>query len=302
MSRLNRFLVVLAAALLLGSAAITSALAQDVKASPTPAAGTGAGNDQTPPTPQNGQKPAPNKSKANTPDDVEVRIEPIIWVPTTDSTVSIGDPRFTGTKTFNGVVTPAEAISDLHFGLSGRIEGRDGRWGGFGEFLYFSLGAPATVKGIGGTLNDNLGMAQLSGFYRVTQGDIPVDFVAGMRLAGTSVNLDFSSAQFKVLGGQGFNVTRSDTVVDPVLGARVAFPLSKKMFFQIYGDYGGFGIGNNQQTWRGQGTFGMDMCENTRLLLGYCAINFSGSRGIGTSLVQTNTTFRGPVLGVSFKL
>jgi hypothetical protein len=143
---------------------------------------------------------------------------------------------------------------------------------------------------------------QLSGFYRVARGRVPVDLVAGLRIGSVTNTLDFNGARIVALGGQGFRVSRATTAIDPIIGARVTFPLGKLLSLQVYGDYGGFGLGDDQHTWRAQGVLGYDVTPSVRLLLGYTAINMSSRQGTGTTTVHFDNTFRGPSLGASFKL
>ena len=214
----------------------------------------------------------------------------------------MGDPRLQRAVSVDGTVTPGEMLPHMHVSIAGRVEGRDGRWGGFGEIFYASDSQSAKVLGVGGTLNTKMTMGQIAGFYRVNPGEVPVDLVAGVRIANLSNQLDFSNSHFAGLNNQGFDITKGHTDLYPVIGARVAFPLAKKLTFQIYGDYGGFGMGNNLQTWRAQGTFGYDMSQTTRLALGYTAIGYSGNRGSGVTADKYNATFYGPTIGLSFKL
>lgn len=284
--------IALSALLLGGASSLTLA-------APAPAAAVAQADANAAPTPAPSPAAAPSPSSS---DDSEVRIEPVIWLPTTNASVTVGDARFNRTLSLNGTVTPGEMLPHMHVSFAGRVEGRDGRWGGFGEIFYSSDSQSAKIAGVGGTLNTKMTMGQIAGFYRVNPGEVPVDLVAGVRIAGLSNQLDFSSARFPILGNQGFDVTRSHTNLYPIIGARVGFPLAKKLSFQVYGDYGGFGIGNNLQTWRAQGTFGYDMSTTTRLTLGYTAIGYSGNHGNDVTTDKYNATFHGPTVGVSFKL
>lgn len=245
---------------------------------------------------------ASSQSKDAPADDSEVRISPLVWLPTANASVTIGDNRFNRTLSLDGTVTPSETLPNLHISFTGAIEGRSGRWGGVGEIFYISTSQPAKIAGVGGTLSNKMTLSQVSGFYRVIPGKVPVDLVAGVRIASLENNLDFSSARFAVLGNQGFDVTRSKTDFYPIVGARVGLPISNKLGFRVYGDYGGFGIGNNLQTWRAQGVFGYDICSTVRLDAGYSAVGFSGNSGNGVTSYRYNTTFHGPVFGASFKI
>lgn len=280
-------------ALLLGGAASLAT------AAPAPAAAVAQADANAAPTPVPSPAATPNPSSS---DDSEVRIEPLIWLPTTNASITVGDARFNRTLSLDGTVTPGQLLPHLHVAVAGRIEGREGRWGGFGEIFYSSDSQSAKIAGVGGTLNTKMTMGQIAGFYRVNPGEVPVDLVAGVRIAGLSNQLDFSSAHFAVLGNQGFDITKSRTNLYPIIGARVAFPVAKKLTFQVYGDYGGFGIGNDLQTWRAQGTFGYDVSQTTRMTLGYTAIGYSGNHGTNITRDKYNFTFHGPTVGISFKL
>ena len=296
----RRFLSALALSASLLSGVSQSAWAAPVTAPQPPAAIAQAGGETAPPSSSKPEAPPPNASSTTT--GSEVRLEPIMWLPTATARVKVGDPLFRNTLSVGGTVTPEQALPNLHISFAGRIEGRCERWGGFGEIFYLSSSQPAKILGKGGTLGSQLTMGQVAGFYRTNQGSVPIDLIAGVRIASLENKLDFSSAQFVELGGKGFNISRGNTDLYPIVGARVTFPLSQKLSFQAYGDYGGFGIGNSLQTWRAQGMFGYDMNASTRLLVGYNAVNYSSSTGRDTATVRKNATFYGPALGMSFKL
>lgn len=84
--------------------------------------------------------------EGGTASDSEIFIEPVIWVPTVSANASIGDARFANDLTANGVISPSDLKGKLHFAACGRVEGRSGRWGGFGELFYVIASAGTTFE------------------------------------------------------------------------------------------------------------------------------------------------------------
>lgn len=240
--------------------------------------------------------------EGDTASDSEIRIEPVIWLPFVSANASIGDVRFANDRTANGVISPSDLKGKLHFAACGRIEGRTGRWGGFGELFYVNASAGTTFENFTGTFNTKFTLAQLAAFYRVYDGKTPVDVIAGARMISSTNRLDFNSARFPALGGQGMSVGKTRTDIDPIIGVRVSVPFSERFVGNLYGDYGGFGIGDNQQTWRVSANVGWNATRTFRMSLGYTAIGFSHQSGSGTTLVKSSAVMHGPAIGFSFKV
>jgi hypothetical protein len=108
----------------------------------------------------------------------------------------------------------------------------------------------------------------------------------------------FSSEVNANLGAQGFDVSTTETWVDPMIGARIALALSPTVDFVIQGDGGGFGIGNSSEfQWMQMTTLSWAFSESARIHLGYKFAQFRRDNGD----VSLRQQFRGPLIATTFR-
>jgi hypothetical protein len=113
-------------------------------------------------------------------------------------------------------------------------------------------GTPASVTTTASTRTTTL---DLGGFYRVVDqtlgsgGPYPrllVDPLAGLRVIFLSGSVDFSNIAVGPVPLGGRSLSRSATLVQPILGVQASLELSDRWAVGLRGDVGGFGIGADE--------------------------------------------------------
>lgn len=223
----------------------------------------------------------------------QVVLEPVVWAPTMDVNLSYGD------RSVGKTITPEDLKGNFEFGFSGRLEARNGPWGFETEGMYVNLADDVTFRRVTGSVRANQTLLQAAGLYRLNEGEIPVDLVAGLRYYNWNVNTSFTADG--VLFTRTYENKRNLTWADPVLGLRASVPLSDDFRFGLYGDLGGFGLGSDL-SWRAAARFDWEVSDSTSLVLGYSALGADYRQGSGFDTVDFDFSLYGPMLGASFKL
>jgi hypothetical protein len=258
-------------------------------------------------SPGAGQTGSPGASQpvtpANTPppkeDKWEFMIAPYIWATQIDSKVTVKGHSAEMTTYFSDIV------NNLNAGFLGHFEAaKGGKWGFFLDAIYLHLrggGDVPTVRTTGlpsppardVTLTLQASIVEGGGFYRLGTWSlagkpITVDALGGLRYWYFAVNLDTTSP---------LNPSGNDYWVDPFIGARAQFDLTKKLWFNLRGDVGGFGVGSTF-SWNGAGFFGYRFTPALTGMLGYRALYVDYKKS--TSAVRYEETFYGPIGGISY--
>jgi hypothetical protein len=233
--------------------------------------------------------------------DWEVYIEPIIWLPSTNTDFTFGQGTRGGDdgSDVSRGTSATDALSKLHAAAMGRVGANNGKWGVVGELYYASLSnttqrrffaTDARLKGL---------IYQLAGTYRLADKE-RFDFDAVFGLRGYSLDLEADvSSRRNLLGGLSASATTSN--VDPIIGGQATWELGKSTDLIVYGDVGGFGLGSDF-TWRASAAADIDLSKSVSLELGYQAMNFSDERGSGLTKLDLSTTLHGPLVGFKFRL
>jgi len=100
------------------------------------------------------------------------------------------------------------------------------------------------------------------GYRFVEQPRLNVDAFTGFRYWHLGSSLEFEPNPL------GQKVSTSQNWVDPLLGARLQTPLSRKLRFTLFGDVGGFGAGS-QLEWQVVGLLGYQLNKRFTLQAGY---------------------------------
>ncbi|MCL6740616.1 hypothetical protein LZ518_05650 [Sphingomonas sp. RB56-2] len=141
-----------------------------------------------------------------------------------------------------------KVLKHLKFAGMGALQARKDRLIFLADLSYVHLGADSGI----GIRDDDLVEADLDattftasllGGYRVAEGKVDVDLMAGGRLVVTDTDLVLSGPLRTVEGDA------TESWVDPILAAHVGIPIGAKTTLAIYGDIGGFGVGSDL-TWQ----------------------------------------------------
>jgi hypothetical protein len=186
----------------------------------------------------------------------QFQVTPYLWLAGVSGRVGLGI----------GSGQPAEAqfsslLSHLQAGLMAGFEGRSDRWGFLFDGMYIKLGATSSLESpyVDANLDETQQMYQLSGTYRVNEGEVPVDLVLGARYFYLNTTLALT-------GPVGIDESSSKSWVDGIVGARVLVPLSQRWRLQGYGDVG---AGGSNLTWQALGAVGYDFSKTVSAWFGF---------------------------------
>ena len=284
---MKRTLASLACALLLGVSgwAQPYASAQEAPTQEAP---------QAAPAPE---EPAEETSPAATPssstDDWKAEITPTIWIPSTNLSLTYGS-RSLGT-----VIRPEDLVGKIQFAACGHLEARKGDWGVTGDGFYVNLAEDVTYRRVNGSMRFNETLLQANGFYRLQQGEAPIDVMVGLRLYDFGISTAFS--RDGLIFNQAVTFERNRSWVDPVIGMRASFPLNEDLRFGLYGDIGGFGVGSDF-SYRVSGQFDYAASDSISVGVGYAALGARYRGGSGLDTFNMDLTQYGPTLALKFKI
>ncbi len=106
-----------------------------------------------------------------------------------------------------------------------------------------------------------------------------------------------------VQGPRGFiwKTDGLDERLDPFLGLRFGFDVTRRIGVFVRGDVGGFGIGNAARfAWQAQGGVSLDLTRWMHLILGWRALYFDTIEGSGAGRNGAALTQQGPIIGLGF--
>jgi hypothetical protein len=191
-----------------------------------------------------------------------IAVSPYLWFPGVHGTIgALGhDAGYSASA--------ADLLSNFRFGLMGAVEARRNRLLTTVDTIWIRLeddkalpfpnvGADsATLKMTEFLLTPNVGVRLLDGKM------IKADALAGIRYWHFGENVTFSP------GTLGFNFSKSQNWVDPVVGGRIAIAVLPKVGITVAGDVGGWGAGS-QLEYQVVGLLGYKIKPKMTLQAGY---------------------------------
>jgi hypothetical protein len=198
-----------------------------------------------------------------------------------------------------------DILDELNFAGMIAFSGRKGHWGFWGDVIYANLGHSTDIGGII-RVDPDMDMLMLTGggSYRLgtwALSDAPgkevptvaVDALLGVRYTYLDLKLDFDLFP-DPKGDEGW--------VDPLIGVRSPWALSKRWDLSLGGDIGGFGVGSDF-TWHAFGLvgyrFGLFGEDNAQIFGGYRAFSQDYDTGSGADKFEWDVIMHGPILGLS---
>src|SRR4029077_10978892 len=223
-----------------------------------------------------------------------IAVSPYLWFPGVHGTIgALGhDASYSA--------SPGDLLSNFRFGLMGAVEARRNRLLTTIDMMWIRLrddkalpfpnvGADsATIKMTEFLLTPNVG-------YRLIDAKmIKADAVAGIRYWHFGENVTFSP------GTLGFDFSKSQNWVDPVVGGRILTALSPKVGITVLGDVGGWGTGSELEYQVG-GFLGYKVKRNLTLQAGYRYLYVDYDKNGGNDAFIKATT-SGVIFGVTIVL
>jgi hypothetical protein len=135
----------------------------------------------------------------------------------------------------------SDVLSNLQFGVLADYRGEAPKWAVTADVVYMGLGATGTGDGGRATAEVDMDewLVEATGSYRFS----PVfEVVGGARYTSLKTAIELRGPT-----GATSTSAKADWV-DPIVGARLALPLSKAFDFAVRGMVGGFGVGCDS-TW-----------------------------------------------------
>jgi hypothetical protein len=185
-----------------------------------------------------GSNQAAPQPATDQPDQWHVSVSPYLWFPGVHGTVGTND-REVGFH-----ASAIDLLSHFRFGLMGTVEARKNRlvipldlmWIRLRDDKGIPLGSfGATTATVTGTV---FILTPKIGFTVIKAKMFEVDALAGLRYWHFGEDLNFNPSLL------GLNFSKSQSWVDPLVGGRIAVPLSPKLDVTVGGDVGGWGTGS----------------------------------------------------------
>jgi hypothetical protein len=232
-------------------------------------------------------------------------ITPYIWLPSISGSMELDPPPgFRSGKVDTG---PGNYLENLDFVGMLDLQAQKGRWSLLADILYVDFSDnqtahfPGVLPGGGGwTTGADWDLQALvlefAGAYSVFRNEhLNFDLLAGVRYAEIDgkANLDIAGPLPAWVRSRTFSKTES--FVDPIVGFKGKFDLSKKWYLPYYFDIGGFGV-DSDLTLQAFGGIGYRFCDWFSMVLGYRYLYYD----FGNSKLVKDLNLYGGSLGFSF--
>jgi len=214
-----------------------------------------------------------------------------LWAMGMDGQATIGENISQVDVDFDQITDKLEAVFIVHFeGL------HESNFGFMTDINYVSLGGSQSLPG-NTTLDVNMDMtiAELSGLYRIKNGNDAFDLIAGVRYVKIDMGLNISSSTPL----NGLNLNPEIDWVDPLIGARWMRDINEEWSLLVRGDIGGFGV-SSDFTWQALGLVEWKPYEHTSFIAGYRVLDIDYEEGSGATYFRYDVRSQGPLVGVNF--
>ena len=187
-----------------------------------------------------------------------------------------------------------DALENLDFAFMGSLEARNGPWTLIGDYAHTSLGFSNSTPGpafSGLNADVKLQVANAYALYEAHRTPaLSFDVGAGVRYFNADVQLDLVPG-----AAAGRTATFDDSWFDPVLAARLSFPISDKWSGRVFFDYGGFR--SDSQSFQAVLTARYAFNDDWSLVIGYRYLDLKH----GPANDELDFSQSGPLVGVSYK-
>ncbi len=217
-----------------------------------------------------------------------------LWAPRTEIDLTLGPLSRSTTIDFVD-----DVADNLNLGFTGHFEANWREWTGLLDLLYLKLGKDETTgPGIQTDLDFQQLFFEFGGTYRLATlpvgrtGRITLEALAGGRLMYVDAEL--------TIGGQ--SRSQSKTLIDPMVGGRIAYHITDTVGLWFRGDVAGFGISDSQSELTYNLIAGLNwrFTQMASAFVGWRYMHVDIERGTGLGTLDTELSFNGPFLGVNF--
>lgn len=234
----------------------------------------------------------------------QLQITPYFWLPSVDGDARLGPLQAEVDASFRDVLSNFNV-----FGAMGRIDARRDRLGLFVDGLFISVDQEQTFS------RDNIAV-ELDADFKLST----VELGASYELFRHRYNNQSGGISLEGLGGARYthyeqtlnatglgplNITTgiggSADWVEPFVGGRVRIGLTDELAIRLYGDVGGFGVGDADLSWKARTLLDWQVTENISLLGGYQVYGLDFQEGSGPGRVGFDGHLHGPIFGVGVR-
>lgn len=189
-------------------------------------------------------------------------------------------------------IDPSTVLDTLDGAFLGMYMAEKDRWGVFVDIVYMDLNEDLETPQ--GVLTGEIGNEQFIGgmaaTYRLNDS---WQLLGGGMYTDLTMRLDITGPL------QTRRLKRTESWVDPFVGARYANEFGEKWSFAGFGFVGGFGVGSDF-LWSVNAGFAYRLSQKTSLLLGFRYIDFDYEDGRGLDRFKFDVAQYGPAVGVRF--
>lgn len=220
----------------------------------------------------------------------EFEVTPYLWVAGFS-----GDFGIAGAPPASVDLSFSDLVENLSIGGMLAVEAGTGRWRMLFDGVYMKLSGDGDTPGpffSGVDVETEMGLLQAALGYRVVdQQGVAFDVLAGARAWIIESDLEFNAG---VLPKQAFNDDKA--WVDPIVGLRGRFSLTRNLVLTFLGDIGGFGLVSHF-TWQAWAGVVYHLSDRWALKAGYRAlgVDYSDDGFVFDTVIQ------GPIVGVSLR-
>ncbi len=220
------------------------------------------------------------------------RVEPYLMLPSMS-----GQTGVAGLPLLNVDASASDIFSKLQMGFMLNVDAGNGTWALNSDFLYMNLEQdinPTTLIKAGTLSAKQMGW-ELAGFRRVAPW---LEVGIGGLLNAMEIGIDISQNQ---VGGGTLSKSgkQTKTWLDPMLITRLSTTGSGKLYGQLRGEIGGFGIGSDF-AWQVQAIAGYRFSKLFDMSLGYRIISLDYQDGDGAKAFVYDVNTFGPMVRFGF--
>ena len=241
-------------------------------------------------------------------DEWQISVTPYYWVPNIDVDATVAGATVNIEMDYSDIMDTFDVS-----GFSGRIEAWKGDWGLFFDGQYVKADAKFDIIG-------PLGKVRLGADVDLV--DTTLDFGVAYKLLKVPLEEDRSrmltfeplgglryhyfkeeiklTATVAGLGSRGTTLGGDEEWVEPFIGARLRYDLTKNLAAGVRTDFGGFGIGSaSKLTWNLIAGVDWQFKKNMSLKLGYKIFDMDYERGSGPDNIGFDGKIQGPMIGLT---
>ena len=239
----------------------------------------------------------------------KINFTPYFWAPSIDVKSTVAGGTVGIDIGFSDVVDNFDV-----FGLSGRVEMWKGDWGFFFDGAYldlegeFTVITPGPTIGVDVSIEDTvLDFGVMYKLFKVPleeNGNRMLTFapLGGVRYHYMEQEIKLKAAGPAPFAPVGATLGGNEEWVEPFVGARLSYDISKNLAAGITADFGGFGIGSaSKLTWNLGALVDWQFKKNMNLKLGYRVMDIDYSRYSGSKEFGIDGKMQGPIIGLTIR-